>query len=32
LLVTVLNPRIVYAKATAIAKNEHKKGLTLKES
>jgi fumarate hydratase class II len=30
--VTALNPYIGYAKAAAIAKNAHKKGLTLKES
>ena len=32
MLVTALNPHIGYAKAAAIAKNAHKKGLTLKES
>ena len=32
MLVTALNPYIGYAKAAAIAKNAHKKGLTLKES
>jgi len=32
LLVTALNPCIGYVKAAAIAKNAHKKGLTLKES
>jgi len=31
LLVTALNPCVGCAKATAIAKNAHKKGLTLKE-
>src|SRR5258706_669716 len=32
MLVTALNPHIGYDKAAAIAKNAHKKGLTLKES
>ncbi|MFN7085845.1 MAG: class II fumarate hydratase [Burkholderiales bacterium] len=32
MLVTALNPYIGYEKAAAIAKNAHKKGLTLKES
>ncbi len=32
MLVTALNPHIGYAKAAAIAKNAHKKGLTLKDS
>ncbi|MGE5523753.1 MAG: class II fumarate hydratase [Rhodospirillaceae bacterium] len=32
MLVTALNPHIGYEKAAAIAKNAHKKGLTLKES
>jgi fumarate hydratase, class II len=32
MLVTALNPHIGYAKAAAIAKNAHKKGLTLKAS
>ena len=32
MLVTALNPHIGYAKAAAIAKNAHKKGLTLKGS
>ena len=32
MLVTALNPHIGYAKAAAIAKNAHKKGLTLKQS
>ena len=32
MLVTALNPHIGYAKAAAIAKNAHKKGLNLKES
>jgi len=32
MLVTALNPHIGYANAAAIAKNAHKKGLTLKES
>jgi fumarate hydratase class II len=32
MLVTALNPHIGYAKAAAIAKNAHKKGLTLKSS
>jgi fumarate hydratase class II len=32
MLVTALNPYIGYAKAAAIAKNAHKKGLTLKQS
>ena len=32
MLVTALNPYIGYAKAAAIAKNAHKKGLTLKAS
>ncbi len=32
MLVTALNPHIGYARAAAIAKNAHKKGLTLKES
>ena len=32
MLVTSLNPHIGYDKAAAIAKNAHKKGLTLKES
>lgn len=32
MLVTALNPYIGYDKAAAIAKNAHKKGLTLKES
>ena len=30
MLVTALNPYIGYDKAAAIAKNAHKKGLTLK--
>jgi len=32
MLVTALNPHIGYDNAAAIAKNAHKKGLTLKES
>ncbi len=32
MLVTALNPHIGYDKAAAIAKNAHKKGITLKES
>jgi fumarate hydratase class II len=32
MLVTALNPHIGYEKAAAIAKNAHKKGITLKES
>ena len=32
MLVTALNPHIGYANAAAIAKNAHKKGLTLKAS
>ena len=32
MLVTALNPHIGYEKAAGIAKNAHKKGLTLKES
>ena len=32
MLVTALNPHIGYEKAGAIAKNAHKKGVTLKES
>ena len=32
MLVTALNPYIGYDKAAQIAKNAHKKGLTLKES
>jgi fumarate hydratase class II len=32
MLVTALNPHIGYAKAAEIAKNAHKKGITLKES
>eukprot|EP00566_Odontella_aurita_P012456 CAMPEP_0113592520 /NCGR_PEP_ID=MMETSP0015_2-20120614/37891_1 /TAXON_ID=2838 /ORGANISM="Odontella" /LENGTH=485 /DNA_ID=CAMNT_0000499063 /DNA_START=72 /DNA_END=1529 /DNA_ORIENTATION=- /assembly_acc=CAM_ASM_000160 len=32
MLVTALNPHIGYDKASVIAKNAHKKGLTLKES
>jgi fumarate hydratase class II len=32
MLVTALNPHIGYEKAAAIAKNAHKKGLTLKQS
>ena len=32
MLVTALNPYIGYDKAAAIAKNAHKKGITLKES
>jgi len=32
MLVTALNPHIGYEKAAAIAKNAHKKGLTLKDS
>ena len=32
MLVTALNPHIGYDKAAAIAKNAHKKGLTLRES
>ena len=32
MLVTALNPYIGYDKATAIAKNAHKNGLTLKQS
>jgi fumarate hydratase class II len=32
MLVTALNPHIGYANAAAIAKNAHKKGITLKES
>ena len=30
MLVTALNPHIGYDKAAAIAKNAHKKGITLK--
>ena len=32
MLVTALNPHIGYDKSAQIAKNAHKKGLTLKES
>lgn len=32
MLVTALNPHIGYDKAAHIAKNAHKKGITLKES
>lgn len=32
MLVTALNPYIGYDKAAAIAKNAHKKGITLRES
>lgn len=32
MLVTALNPYIGYDKSAEIAKNAHKKGLTLKES
>lgn len=32
MLVTALNPHIGYDKAASIAKNAHKKGLTLKQS
>nr|VVW87003.1 unnamed protein product [Nymphaea colorata] len=32
MLVTALNPYIGYDKAASIAKNAHKKGLTLKQS
>jgi fumarate hydratase class II len=32
MLVTALNPHIGYEKAAAIAKNAHKKGITLKQS
>lgn len=32
MLVTALNPLVGYDKAAAIAKNAHKKGITLKES
>jgi fumarate hydratase class II len=32
MLVTALNPHLGYEKAAAIAKNAHKKGVTLKES
>ncbi len=32
MLVTCLNPIIGYDKASQVAKNAHKKGLTLKES
>lgn len=32
MLVTCLNPIIGYDKASKVAKNAHKKGLTLKES
>ena len=32
MLVTALNPHLGYEKAAAIAKNAHKKGMTLKES
>lgn len=32
MLVTALNPKIGYDKASKVAKNAHKKGLTLKES
>ena len=32
MLVTALNPYIGYDKAAQIAKNAHKKGLTLKQS
>lgn len=32
MLVTALNPHIGYDKAAYIAKNAHKKGLTLKQS
>ena len=32
MLVTALNPHIGYDKAAQIAKNAHKKGLTLKQS
>ena len=32
MLVTCLNPKIGYDMASKVAKNAHKKGLTLKES
>lgn len=32
MLVTALNPKIGYDKASKVAKNAHKKGITLKES
>ena len=32
MLVTALNPHIGYDKSASIAKNAHKKGITLKES
>ena len=32
MLVTALNPKIGYDAASKVAKNAHKKGLTLKES
>ena len=32
MLVTCLNPRIGYDAASRVAKNAHKKGLTLRES
>ncbi len=32
MLVTALNPHIGYDKAASIAKNAHKKGITLKQS
>ena len=32
MLVTALNPLVGYDNAAAIAKNAHKKGITLKES
>jgi fumarate hydratase class II len=32
MLVTALNPHIGYEKAAAIAKNAHRRGITLKES
>lgn len=32
MLVTCLNPKIGYDKASKTAKNAHKKGITLKES
>jgi fumarate hydratase class II len=32
MLVTALNPHIGYDKSASIAKNAHKKGLTLKQS
>jgi fumarate hydratase, class II len=32
MLVTTLNPKIGYDMASKVAKNAHKKGLTLKES